>query len=115
MHVGVIAKPLVVIAREIADLRPFPGLAQNLLDNVVVALSPEPRLSQSPAVDDVAHEVEVFGFGVAQEVEEKIGLASAGSQMDVGDPDRAVAIDVTKVHGCSFTFSSPAAEKKDAL
>src|SRR6185437_10906927 len=48
----VVAQHLVVIAGDIDDLRPLPCLAEDLLDNVVVALSPVPGLLEPPAVDD---------------------------------------------------------------
>src|SRR5205814_10424683 len=66
-------------------------LAQQLLDDVVVALRPVPGLAQPPAVDNVADQIEVFGVGELEEVEQRVGAAAAGAEMDVGDPDRAEA------------------------
>jgi hypothetical protein len=54
MQIGVVAQRLVVVAGHVDDPRPLASLAQHLLDHVVVALVPEPRFLQAPAVDDVA-------------------------------------------------------------
>ena len=32
----------------------------------------------------------MFGFGEAEEVEKKFGFAAAGTEVNVGDPDRPV-------------------------
>ena len=86
----VVAQPLVMIARDVDDPRALADLAQNLLDDVVVRLRPVPGFLQAPAVDDVADQIDRLRFGVAQEVEQKLGLAAAGAEMQVGDPDRAI-------------------------
>jgi hypothetical protein len=56
-----------------------------------VRLVPVPAALQLPAVDDVADEIEVRAVGVAQEVEQLLGLAARGAQVDIRDEDRAVA------------------------
>ena len=89
MQIEIVAQQLVVIARDIGDLRALARLAQDLLDHVVVALRPVPGLAQAPAVDDVADQIQAIRLGVFQEFEEKLGLAAARAKMDVGEPDGA--------------------------
>jgi hypothetical protein len=43
-----------------------------------------------PKVQDIAHEIQGVGLVVAEEVEEELGLAASGPEVDVRDPDRAV-------------------------
>ncbi len=60
---------LVVVPRHVDDLGPFARLAQDLLDDVVVALRPVPGLAQPPAIEDVPDQVEVVGLRAANKVE----------------------------------------------
>jgi hypothetical protein len=55
---------LVVIAGNVDELGSLAGLAQQLLDHVVVELVPVPRLAQRPVVDEVADDVELVGLGL---------------------------------------------------
>ena len=66
-------------------------LAKQLLDDIVVRLVPVPRLLQRPVVDDVAYQVERFGFGGAQEVEQQVCLCAARAEMEIGYPDGSEA------------------------
>src|SRR5207247_8569234 len=86
-----VAQPFVMIARDVDDPRTLANLAKDLLDHIVVRLRPIPRFLQAPAVDDVADEVDRLRLGASQEVEEKLGLAAAGAEMQVRDPDRAIS------------------------
>ena len=79
-----------MIARNVNDPRTLANLAKDFLDNVVVRLRPVPRPLQTPAVDDIADEVDRLCFGVFEEVEEKLSLAAASSEVQVRDPNRAV-------------------------
>ena len=85
----VVAKELVVVARQVDHARAFPRLPQELLRHVVVRLRPIPGAPQPPAVHDVADEVDRLGIVVAQEIEEQVRLAAARSQMHVGDEQGA--------------------------
>ena len=60
-------------------------LAQELLHHVVVRLRPEPAATQLPAVDDVAHEVEVVARVGLEEVQQRRGLTARRAQVQVGD------------------------------
>ncbi len=96
LRLDVIAQPFVVVARHVDDLGALARLAQQLLHHVVVLLRPVPRFAQPPAIDHVADEIEIFRFVVAQEIEQKLGLAAARAEMHVGNPDGAVAIDARR-------------------
>lgn len=88
---GEVAENLVVIAGDVDDAGPLAGLAQQFLDDVVVGLVPVPGALEAPAVEDVADQVEEVGIGLLQEIEKKLGIAAAGTQVDIRNPDGAVA------------------------
>ena len=88
---GEVAENLVVIAGDVDDAGPLAGLAQQFLDDVVVGLVPVPGALEAPAVEDVADQVEEVGIGLLEEIEKKLGIAAAGTQMDIRNPDGAVA------------------------
>ena len=58
-----------------------------------MGLMPIPGAPQPPAVDDVAHQIEVVRLVMLQEIEEEFRLAAARAEMNVADPDRTVVID----------------------
>ncbi len=63
-----------MIAGQVNDARALAGLAQQLLHHVVVGLWASTSALQSPAVDDVADEIDRFRFMDPEKVEELIGL-----------------------------------------
>src|SRR6185437_4970600 len=65
-------------------------LAQDLVHDLAMGLGPEPAALELPAVDDVADEIERLAGVSLQEVEQKLRLAAAGPQMDIGNEDRPV-------------------------
>ena len=77
----------VVIAREVDNLGLLAALAQQFLDKHVVAILPVPLGFQLPPVNEIADEVKIAAFGIAQ----KVHLGVLGAQVDVGNPDRAIA------------------------
>ena len=77
----------VVVAGDVDDLGAFARLAEDFLHDVVMRLMPVPAAPQLPAVDDVADEVEVIGFGAPQELEQTAGLAAGRAEVGVRDPD----------------------------
>ena len=87
---GEIAEILVVVSGNENDLRAFARLAHDFLDHVVVQLVPIPFLAQRPAVDHVAHEIEPFAFGFAQEIKQRRGLGAARAEVDIRDKNRPV-------------------------
>jgi hypothetical protein len=76
-----------VIARDVGDAAAFAGPAQDLLDDIVVALLPEPAALEAPAVEHVAHQVEVVRVVMLEEVQQAVGLAGRGAEVNVRDPD----------------------------
>ena len=80
-----------MIARNKHNARALAGLAQKLLQHVVVRLRPHRPALQPPEVDDIADEVERVGIVVLEEIEERLRLARAGSEVHVGDEDRTIA------------------------
>ena len=70
MGAVIAAQEFVVIAGNVDQPRALARLAQQLLHHVVVRLRPIPRRSQRPAVDDVADQIDRFGFVVAEEIEQ---------------------------------------------
>lgn len=60
---------LVVITGHEDDPCPLACLSQDLLDNVVVGLRPEPGSAELPAINDVAHKIERLALGITQKVQ----------------------------------------------
>ena len=83
MRAEIVAQELVVVAGNVDEPRSLAGLAQQLLDHVVVGLRPVPAGFQLPAVDDVADEIDRVGLEIAQEGEKPFRLARLGPQMHV--------------------------------
>ena len=79
----------VVVTRDANDPCALARFAKNFLDNVVVLLRPVTAAAQLPDVDQIAHYIERFAFVLAQEFEQRTGIAAARAQMDVGNPRRA--------------------------
>ena len=79
----------VVVTRDVNDACALARFAENFLDNVVVLLRPVTAAAQLPDVDQIAHYIERFAFVLAQEFEQRTGIAAARAQMDVGNPRRA--------------------------
>ncbi len=87
---GELAEHLVVIAGDIDDPRAALGALEDAPDDVVVRRGPVELLLQPPAVDDVADQVHRLAVDIVEEVDQHLGVAALGAEMDVGDPDRAV-------------------------
>ena len=90
---GIVAQHLVMVAGHEDHLGALASLAEEFLNDVVLGLRAIPGFLQPPAVDDVSDEIEMFRIRVPQEIEEMLGLAAARTQMDIGYPDRPVAVD----------------------
>ena len=89
-EVEVVAGELVVVARHVDHLGAFARLAQDFLHDIVVRLQPVPAFAQTPAIDDIADEIELVGLGVSQEVEQEFRFAAAGAEVEVGYEDGPV-------------------------
>src|SRR5437879_4047781 len=93
MRAEIVAQELVVVAGHVDDARAFARLAQELLHHVVMSLRPVPSRAQLPAVDDVADEIDGVRVVAAQEVEQPLGLAAAGAEMDIREEERTKSTD----------------------
>jgi len=89
-HAEELLEEFVVIAGDEGDFGALAVFPKQLLDEHVVVFRPKPFASQLPAVDEVADDVEVRAFGVAEEGEEFLHLGMSGTQMNIGDPDGAI-------------------------
>ena len=83
---------LIVIAWNVDDPRPFAGLAQNLLNHVVMLLRPVNATFERPDIDQITDDVERLELVFLEEGKKRRGIAAAGAKMDVGDPPRTVAV-----------------------
>ena len=65
---------------------------------------------QLPAVDDIADEIDLIGFVLAQEAQQLVGLASARAKVNIGNEKRAVLLrfgsHVVRVRPCSVDAES---------
>src|SRR5262249_8532139 len=104
-----------VIAGNVDDAHALARLAQELLHHVVVRLRPVPTRPELPPVDDVADEVNRIGVVVAQEIEQPIGLAAFGSELHVGDEQRAKRPCASRGHAVATRWRSPTRQRLRAL
>ena len=74
---------LIVIARNEHHPRAAPHLSQQFLDDVVMRLRPVPAGAESPAVDDVADQVDRVRLDMAQHIQDKMRLAPACAQVQI--------------------------------
>ena len=86
------SEEFVVVAGDVNDARAFARFAQEFLDDVVVLLRPIDSAPHLPDIDQVADDVERFEIVIAQEFEERSGIAAARPQVHVGNPGRAQSV-----------------------
>ena len=77
-----------MIAGNVDDTSTLARLTENFLHDVIVRLWPIPGGAQRPPVDDVADEINRFGFVMAEEVEKLVGLTATRTKMHIGDEER---------------------------
>ena len=65
------------------------GPPEHLLDDRVLCGAPVDAPIHRPEIDDVADQEELVGGVFAQEFEQALGLAGAGSEVDIGEEDGA--------------------------
>src|SRR3546814_8590373 len=78
-----------MIARNVDDPRSAPRPLEDTAHHIIMLAGPVELLLEPPAVDDVADQIEHFAVGVVEEIDQLMGIAAFGSQMDIADPDRA--------------------------
>src|SRR4029453_217339 len=89
MRAVVAAQKLIMIPWNVDDACTLAGLAQYLLHHVVVYLRPVPGRTQRPPLDDIADQIDRFGFVMTQKVQKLVSLTAARTQVHVGDEKRA--------------------------
>jgi hypothetical protein len=83
---------LVVISRQKNDVRALSPPSGDFAANRGLRRAPVPRRTEVPTVDDVADEEELVGRVMPQKIQQFLGFASARTKMQVGDPNRSVAV-----------------------
>ncbi len=78
-----LAGEFIVVAGNENHPRAAPHLSQQFLDDVVMRLRPVPAGAESPAVDDVADQVDRVRLDMAQHVQDKVRLAPARAQVQI--------------------------------
>ena len=92
---------LIVIAWNVNDPRPFAGLAQNLLNHVVMLLRPVNATFERPDVDQITDDVERVELVFLEEGKERRGITTAGPEMDVRNPSGTIAVRAISYHELS--------------
>ena len=59
-----------MVARHIDDAGAFASLSEKLLNDIVVSLRPVPALTQLPAVDNIAHEIDRIGVIMLEKIKQ---------------------------------------------
>ncbi len=77
----------VVVARRVEDLSPAIQQFQNPPDDGGVGVRPVPRASQSPTINDVAHQIQPVGLHVVEKVEQLLGTGITTTKMRVAEKD----------------------------
>ncbi len=85
------AQPLVMVAGDEDDPRPLAGLAQQLLQHIIVGLGPMGSATDLPEVDDVADKVNDIGLDVLEQIQQSLRLRGPCAQMYVGEEKRPMA------------------------
>ena len=85
----VVAQGFIVIARDENDPLAVPRAPQDLLHKGVLGLGPYDVAAHRPEVDDIADEEDVLRRVAAHEAKQTIGLARPGTEVNVGEEDRA--------------------------
>ncbi|MNC39596.1 hypothetical protein D3C75_882640 [compost metagenome] len=85
-QIRITAQALIVVAGDVDHLGAAPAHVDQPADHVGVALRPVHAAAQLPAVDDVTDQVDPLGGITLEKGIQAFGLAIAGSEMHVGDP-----------------------------
>ena len=86
--VQVTPQEFVVVSRGIVNPGSPLHQAHDMPQQVCVGVGPVPPPSQSPAVDDVSHQIEVLGFVPTEELQQGVGMGVPAAQMNIADENR---------------------------
>lgn len=73
----------VVITRDINDGHVFARLAEDFLDDVVMRLWPVMPSPQRPDINQITDDIEFFAFVIAQELQERFGVARSFPEVNI--------------------------------
>ena len=90
--IGEAPREFVVVAGHINDAATLAPTPQQLLHHVVMRLGPKPTATQLPAVDDVAHQVQIVTGVVFEKLQKLNRLTTRRAQMQVRNENRAVML-----------------------
>jgi hypothetical protein len=114
VDIGVVTREigdvLVVIAGNVDNRGSLAAFAKDFLDDIAMLLIPEDPALHGPEINQITDDIEGVAFKSAQETEESPRLTASRPEMDVGDPNAPVVIDVRLMHKimCSlFPFRNP--------
>ncbi len=88
----IIADVFIMVAGNIDHLRSMPCLAQYLLDDGIVVTGPIYLLGERPKINDVPHQIKLFALVMLEEIQQDIGLALAGTDVQIGNPDGSIGV-----------------------
>ena len=95
---GELTEHFVMIARNIDDAGPAPRPFQYPPDDIIMTVGPEKLLLQSPAVNDIADQIERIAVDMIEKVDQQVGVAAARAEMDVRNPDGPIPGAVARMH-----------------
>src|SRR4030095_3254548 len=101
---------LIVITWNVNDPRPFAGLAENLLNHVVMLLRPVNATLERPDVDQITDDVERFELIFLEKGKKRSGITTAGPEMDVGNPPGTIAVRAISYHERAVTKANGASK-----
>jgi len=90
VHAGKLLEKFIVISVKQNDARLLPVFPQDFLDENVVLFEPAPVAFQFPAVNEVADDVEVFRFVIAEKIQERFDLGVPRPKVNVRNPNGAI-------------------------
>ncbi|QRM32496.1 hypothetical protein JO965_30880 (plasmid) [Microvirga sp. VF16] len=92
MSIEKIAQKLVVVAWDVHKTTSPVHLAEEFLNDVIVFLGPIPTRFQSPAVNDVADELDRAHVDLTEEIKKGLALAALCPEMQVGDDKSTISM-----------------------
>jgi hypothetical protein len=80
------------------------------LGNVIMRLRPIPTLFQSPAINNIANQKQIFRAGMFQKMQKLCGASAGCAEMRVRNPDASVILKPGNlfVHKSDLTVAQPA-------
>ena len=81
-----------MVAGNIYDASALAGFPQQFLNHDIVRCRPVPYAFEPPPIDDVTNQEDRIGVIMLEQTEQLFGLATTGSQMNVGEEQRFHAL-----------------------